>query len=214
MTLSNSTRILAALVATIAMSACGGGTTSGNDDTIVDEPPEVTINPNIVATTVTRLGAANAVPIPPTPATGAATYAGGMLADATINGAGGQKIFANIDASANLFNGTFSGTMRNFNLVDASNTPTEGIQGALNFNGSSNGVSKTVTATADGNLVGNFGGDTRETVNMSIGMDGRVRGPNIFDNMSTLNGDISGGSTAGQPVTVRLDGEFYLRDDL
>lgn len=214
-------RTFSAILATCGLAACGGGGTStgGGGDMVtpppmIVTPPPPTVTQDAINTTISRIGAANAVPIPPSPATGSASYKGGMIANATVNGVGGQKMFANIDASANLFNGTFSGTMRNFNMLDAANRPTEGVGGTLGFNGSSNGITKTVTATANGDLVGHFGGHTEEIVNMSVNLNGRVRGPNIFDNMDTLSGSVTGGSTHGAPLDIDLNGNFYLRDDL
>jgi len=191
----------------LGLAACGGG--GADDDEGMIREPDIPDPATISTTTVTRandaFAANNALPIPPAPVIGNASYTGTIVADVTgLEDTTG--LYGVLNLRTGFANGNLTGSVTNLHTLRSGSRPSESLRGSLDVSGTAGGIDKNVNATASGTLNGVFDDEVRGDVAINTTLNGRVRGPSIFNPGEALTGTVSG--TGRGSETFSINGEF------
>lgn len=221
-TFSTKPMMIAAAVAGMTLSACGG---AGTDPIVepgpsVDTPLTPTITDSRVISSETfisriegRTDTAFAAFLP----SGSATYSGRAVTDLSVSGQPEvDGLYGEISMTADLSGGnSLTGRITNLHTLDGAQ-PVERLSGAMDINGTLADFSNEVDANLTGTVTGVFGDGENSAMTVSGSMDGQLKrlqtGGGLFptyDQASGMAGEMSGTMTGGGQV-ARFDGDWAV----
>lgn len=220
--------MMAAAVAAMTLSACGGAGTDPivqpgpGPGPIVDTPltPNIT-DSNVIAseTFISRIEARTDTGVLAGLPRGSANYSGRAVTDFSVSGQPEvDGLYGAISMTAQLNGGdAVTGRITNLHTLDGSR-PVERLSGAMDINGELADISKNMSATLTGTVTGVFGDGESSAMAVSGSMSGDLKavqtGTNIigfpiYDEASGMAGEMSG-TMIGGGQTARFDGDWAV----
>lgn len=223
-TFSTMPMMIAAAVAAMTLSACGGAGT----DPIVDPGPSVDtpLTPTITdsrvissETFISRIEGRTDTAFGAFLPSGSAKYSGRAVTDLSVSGQPEvDGLYGEISMTADLSGGnSLTGRITNLHTLDGAQ-PVERLSGAMDINGTLADFSNEVDANLTGTVTGVFGDGENSAMTVSGSMEGDLKrlqtgtdifGFPIYDQASGMAGEMSGTMTGGGQV-ARFDGDWAV----